>query len=249
MPTFFSNPIDHPNGRRLDLRDRAATETLIADLRPDVIIHQAVSPRSAADIAAIIPAARHIIDAASDHYAHLIFVSTDMVFNGHNPPYCDDTPPTPVNDYAAAKAFAEDLIMRAMPAEALILRPSLIYGFDPLDKQTRWLVEGIKNKQTVRLFTNEIRCPIWVDTVSHALLELAELKLTGRLNVGGLPLTRWDFGMQLLAGWRIDPGPTVLAAQSTPEMNRPADLTLDSSKARRLLKTPLLTVEQALAKS
>jgi len=53
FPTFFSNPIDHPNGHRLDLRDRTATDKLIADLRPDVIIHQAISPRSLGDIAAL----------------------------------------------------------------------------------------------------------------------------------------------------------------------------------------------------
>jgi dTDP-4-dehydrorhamnose reductase len=247
FPTFFTNPIDHPNGRRLDLRDRAATHALIAELKPDTIIHQAVSPRTPADIAAIIPAARNILDAALDHHAHLIFVSTDMVFDGHTPPYFDDTPPAPVNEYAAAKAFAEDLIMRTMPDEALIVRPSLIYGFDPLDKQTSWLVDGIKSRQTVRLFTNEIRCPIWVDTVSHALLEMADLKLTGRINLGGLPLNRWEIGLKLLTCLGLDLGPTVVASESTPEMKRPADLTLISAKALSILATPILPIERAFA--
>jgi dTDP-4-dehydrorhamnose reductase len=187
------------------------------------------------------------MDAAIDHHAHLIFVSTDLVFDGSQPPYPDDHPPAPVNHYAAAKAFAEDLIMRAMPDEALIARPSLIYGFDPVDKQTGWIVDGIKNQQTVRLFTNEIRCPIWVDTLAWTLLELAASRLTGRLNLGGPPLNRWEFGMRMLACLGLEPGPTVVPAQSTPDLNRPADLTLDSSKARRLLKTAILTVAEAFA--
>src|SRR5258706_1372683 len=90
VPTYFTNPIAHPNGRRLDLRDRTATEALVAELRPDVIIHQAVSPRSQQDIAAIVPAARHIMDAAIDHHVRLIHVSTDLVFDGSKPPYGDD---------------------------------------------------------------------------------------------------------------------------------------------------------------
>jgi len=247
VPTYFSNPIEHPNARRLDLRDRLGTEALVAELRPDVIIHQAVSPRSPEDIAAIVPAARHIMDAAIDHNVRLIHVSTDLVFDGSNPPYGDDDPLAPVNEYAAAKAFAEDLLMRAMPDEVLIARPSLIYGFDPIDKQTGWIVEGIRKQTPVQLFTNEIRCPIWVDTLALALLELASLKITGRLNLAGLPLTRWAFGMQMLDLLDIEPGPTVLPAVSTPEMHRPADLTVNCAKARSLLKTPILTVAEAFA--
>jgi dTDP-4-dehydrorhamnose reductase len=231
----------------LDLRDKAATEALVAELKPEFIIHQAVSPRSPEDIAAIVPAARHVMDAAIDHNVRLIHISTDLVFDGLDAPYGDDAPLAPVNEYAAAKAFAEDLLMRAMPDEVLIVRPSLIYGFDPIDKQTGWIIEGIRKQTQVRLFTNEIRCPIWVDTLSLALLELASLKITGRLNLAGLPLTRWDFGMKMLALLGIEPGSTVQAAVSTPDLHRPADLTVNSAKARSILKTPILTVDEAFA--
>jgi dTDP-4-dehydrorhamnose reductase len=246
FPTYFANPIDHPNGLRLDLRDRAAVEKTIRHLRPDVIIHQAVSNRNDDHVAAIVPAARHIMDAAIDGHIRLIHVSTDLVFDGRNPPYTDDAPVAPVNPYGAAKAFAEGLLMSAMPDEVLIVRPSLIYGFDPIDKQTGWLVEGIRRGETVRLFTDEFRCPIWVDTLSHALLELAASPHVGRLNLGGPPLNRRDFGMKMLACLGIDPGPNVVAAAIAESgLNRPADLTLDVSKARRWLRTKLLTVEES----
>ena len=248
FPTFFTHPVNHPNGIRLDLRDRAAVEKVIRDLRPDAIIHQAVSNRSDDHIVAIIPAARHIMDAALDHHIRLIHVSTDLVFDGAHAPYADDAQVAPVNPYGAAKAFAEGLLMSAMPDEVLIVRPSLIYGFDPIDKQTGWLVEGIQRGQAVRLFTDEFRCPIWVDTLSHALLELAASRHAGRLNLGGQPLNRWDFGMKMLDCLGIDPGPNVIASTiAASGLKRPADLTLDVSKARRWLTTKLLTVKEAFA--
>ena len=73
--------------------------------------------------------------------------------------------------------------------EALIVRPSLIYGFDPIDKQTAWLVDGIK-KANGEVFVDEYRCPIWVDNLAQALLEVAESKLSGILNVAGPPTTQ-----------------------------------------------------------
>jgi dTDP-4-dehydrorhamnose reductase len=244
--TYFENLIDHPHAHRLDLRDRTATETLIATTRPDVILHQAVSPRNNDHIAAIIPSARHIMDAAIDHHIRLVHVSTDMVFDGENAPYEDDASPAPLTPYAAAKAFVEGLLMSAMPDEVLIVRPSLMYGFDPIDKQTGWLVDGIREVKPVTLFTDEIRCPLWVDTAARALLELAASKHTGRLNLGGPPLNRWEFGMTMLACLEIDPGPTVVQSTVAESgLTRPRDLTLNTAKAERWLKTPLLSVWEA----
>jgi dTDP-4-dehydrorhamnose reductase len=244
--TYFENVIDHAHAHQLDLRNRTAADTLITSLRPDVIIHQAVSPRNNDHISAIVPAARHMMEAAIDHHCRLIHVSTDMVFDGEHAPYDDDAPTSPLTPYAAAKAFAESLLMSAMPDEVLIVRPSLIYGFDPIDKQTAWLVDGIRDGKPVTLFTDEIRCPIWVDTAARALLELAGLKHTGRLNLGGPPLNRWEFGMTLLACLGLEPGPTVVEGTvAASGLTRPRDLTLNTAKAERWLKTPMLSVWEA----
>ncbi len=245
FPTFFTNPIDHSNAIQLDLRDGAAVGKAVRDLRPEAIIHQAISNKNDEYVAAIVPAARHIMDAAIEFGVRLIHVSTDLVFDGEHPPYSEQSPTAPVNAYGAAKAHVEGLLASAMP-EALIARPSLIYGFGPVDKQTGWLLEGIRRKQTVRLFTDEIRCPIWVDTLAQALLELAESKHTGILNLGGPPLNRWDFGMKMLACLNVDPdGCAIRSTIAESGLKRPADLTLDVSKAKRVLRTEIVSVEEA----
>jgi dTDP-4-dehydrorhamnose reductase len=210
-----------------------------------VIIHQAVSPRNDDHIAAIIPSAHHILDAAIDHHIRLVYVSTDMVFDGENAPYDDDATPAPLTPYAAAKAFVEGLLTSALPAECLIVRPSLIYGFDPIDRQTGWLVDSMKSGVTVRLFTDEFRCPIWIDTTALALLELADSPHTGRLNLVGAPLNRWDFGMRLLKYLNLEPTPNVVPSTvAESNLKRPSNLTLLNAKAKRWLKTPILTVDE-----
>lgn len=243
--TYLSTPLRHPNATQLDLRNRAQVQKAVAALRPDVVIHQAISNRSDEHVAAIVPAARHIVEAALDNEVRLIHVSTDLVFDGEHPPYAEESPVAPVNPYGAAKAFAEGLITSIMP-EALVVRSSLIYGFDPMDKATAWLVEGMRRGETVRLFTDEIRCPIWVDTVANALLELADSKHGGILNLGGPPLSRWDFGVKMLACLGLRPSANVVRSPMAESgLKRPANLTLDVSKAKRLLQTPLINIEEA----
>jgi dTDP-4-dehydrorhamnose reductase len=169
-----------------------------------------------------------------------------LVFDGENAPYTEQSPVAPINPYGAAKAFAEGLITSMMP-EALIVRPSLIYGFDPVDKQTGWIIDGIRKGETVRLFTDEFRCPIWVDTLALALLELAAGRHEGILNLGGpQSLNRWDYGMKMLKHLGLEPGPDVIKSTIAESgLKRARDLTMDMSRARRLLRTPLLTVDEA----
>ena len=246
-PTFFSTPITHRQAIQLDLRDKSKVDKTIRDLKPDVIIHQAVSNRSDDHVAAIVPAARHIVDATIEHHIRLIHVSTDLVFDGEHPPYTEESPAAPVNPYGAAKAYADGFITSAMP-EALIVRPSLIYGFDPIDKQTAWLIDGIQKKKTVKLFVDEYRCPIWVDNLAQALLEVAESKLSGILNVAGPQrLNRWEYGMKMLKHLKIDPdGCVVKSTIAESGTKRPADLTLDIRKAQRVLRTRLMGVDEVI---
>jgi dTDP-4-dehydrorhamnose reductase len=47
-------------------------------------------------------------------------------------------------------------------------------------------MEAVRHNRSVTLFTDEFRCPVHVDDVCDALLELAECDdILGRLNLGG----------------------------------------------------------------
>ncbi len=250
VATYHTRPIRPGRGAALalDLSDATVTRDAVASLRPDAILHTACSNRDAEHIRAIAPAARNIARAAQESGARLVHISTDMVFDGERPPYTDGALPTPLGEYAQAKAEAEALVAALCP-NAVIARPSLIWGLDPLDHQTRWLVEGAQNGQRVTLFTDERRCPTYVHDLVAALLELAARpEITGTLNLTGpQALSRWEFGLKLLAALGIAPGPTVVpltVAESG--LVRPRDLTLLTTRAQRELKTRLRSVDEVL---
>ena len=231
---------------QLDLCDSRAVHAAIARQQPEAIIHAACSNRSEA---AIVPAARNLAQAAAEHAARLVHVSTDMVLDGNRAPYTDDATPNPLHPYGEAKAAAERIIAAHCPAAAIV-RTSLIFGIEPLDHQTRWLAADAAARRPIRLFTDELRCPTWVDTLARALLELAAGDYAGPINIAApQALNRWEFGLKMLALLGMEPSANVRPAlQAESGLTRPADLTLKVSRAQSLLRTPLLTVDEAIAR-
>jgi dTDP-4-dehydrorhamnose reductase len=210
-----------------------------------VIIHTACSDRSSEEIKAIVPAARHLAQVAKGSSCRLIHLSTDLVFDGEEAPYHEQSLPKPICEYGRAKAEAEHIMTTLCP-QAVIVRTSLIYGVDPVDHQTRWLLERLNKGQTIQLFTDEIRCPIWVNTLCECLLELTNTDFSGVLNIAGPErLTRWEFGLGILALHDRPPtGKIVPSTRAEAGLIRPRDLTLNIEKARNSLEAPLLSLKE-----
>ena len=246
--TFFQTPQHVPcdaNFHYCDLRDPSLVDALVSSLHPHAIIHTACSNRTPNEIEAIVPAAKNLAKVAQRLGCRLIHVSTDLVFDGRQAPYAEEALPKPISPYGRAKAEAEASVFK-LYTKATIVRPSLIYGIHPVDHQTRWLLDGIAQGEPVRLFTDEIRCPIWVNTLARALLELLEKDYAGILHIAGpQPLNRWDFGLAILT--MLNHAPTKYVVPSTiveSGLNRPSNLTLSVEKAQQALKTPLLSVTE-----
>jgi dTDP-4-dehydrorhamnose reductase len=246
--TFFKSqpPASLPaRWHHCDLRDYERVRSLITSVHPDVIIHTACSSRSTEGIEAIVPAARHLAQVAKGSSCRLIHLSTDLVFDGEDAPYHEQSLPKPISEYGRAKTEAEHIIATLFP-QAVIVRTSLMYGLDPVDHQTRWLLDGINKGQIVRLFTDEIRCPIWVNTLTECLLELTRTDFSGMLNIAGPePLTRWDFGLGILSLHNRIPSERIVpSTRAEAGVTRPRDLTLNIEKAQTSLKTPLLSLRE-----
>lgn len=248
--TFFSHTVQNSTCALypLDLRDTAAVQAAIAAVRPNSVIHTACSNRDEANVSAILPAAQNLASACRAHGARLVHVSTDLVFDGEQAPYADDAAARPLTPYGAAKAQAEAAVLRQCPSAA-IGRPSLIWSLDPLDRQTNWLVEGLRRGTPVTLFTDEVRCPVYLPDLVAALLELAARPdVSGIFNLAGRQaLSRWDFGLRLLRALGLKPTanlrPGTVGASG---LVRARNLELQSRRAEQRLSTRLRGVDEVL---
>ena len=216
----------------LDITDRAAVQRLVAARRPDAVVNCAVRPDSWAVTAT---GAANVALAARG--ARLVHLSTDALHAGRPAAYLDDEDPTPVHLYGAAKAAAETAVTAIHP-DAAIVRTSLIIG-DERSKQISLALEMATGRRDGALHTDEIRCPIAVQDLATAVLELAAGDYTGLLNVAGPEaLSRAELGRRVAARHGLDPDrvPTRTIAESGLGA-RPAVVVLDSSRATALLST------------
>jgi dTDP-4-dehydrorhamnose reductase len=248
--TYLSHRVPIPGCRweQLDVCDTGDVRRLFEQVIPQVVVHTAVLG-SGADLERVnVGGTRHVALAAARIGARLIHLSTDVLFDGRRGNYVESDPPSPITPYGRSKADAEEVVAELMP-QAAVVRTSLLYDFGISDHQTRWMLETLDQGQTVRLFTDELRCPIWVETLAAALLELATLDYVGVLHVaGGQALDRYEFGTRLLRFHGMDLSGVVPVRAAALDLSRPLKCTLDIAKARELLKTPLLGVDEAIAR-
>ncbi len=244
--TYWSRSQDLPGqARRLDIRRADQVLDLARTWRPDVIIHAAGSNRGE-DMAAVIrQGAAHICQAAAQVEARLIFLSTDVIFDGTAGPYEEDEPPRPQHAYGRAKAAAEALV--AAYPEHVIVRPSLIYGLAAMDHGTASFIRTLAAGRPLTLYTDQLRNPVWVQSLSQACLELAGSPYRGILHVAGAQgLSRAEFGLRMLDWWQIEARKGLTLAPDA-EGRFPRDCRLNTDRARRLLRTPLPGVDAVLA--
>ena len=184
--------------------------------------------------------------------AKLVHCSTDTVFDGEHGPYREEDSPRPVNFYARTKVESENIVLQS-GTSAVIARLAVVVGLPILGAGNSFLsrmIPSLKAGREIYVPPNEVRTPIDVITVGQALLELAASAHTGIFHLAGNDrLNRLDMTRRIAArlGFPIslivsrDPGGIPGRA------SRPRDVSLDNSKARRELKTPMCSFDEGLA--
>jgi dTDP-4-dehydrorhamnose reductase len=246
-------PVNNASWHQLDITDRQAVQQLTAWLRPDTIIHTAVSDRdrpkfsSDSDFrAAVVDGGRYVAEAPAAAGVRCIILSTDLVFDGTQGNYAEEDPPNPIMAYGQAKADMEHALL-AMGTDLVIVRTSLILTMKPMGKHVAWIVDALRRGEARNLFTDELRCPIWSDQLAAALLELTTLDYRGLLHVAGPEVThRYALGLALADYFGLDSSLITPGLSAESGLNRPLNCSLNCRRAYRLLKTPFQGVHARL---
>lgn len=230
--------------QRLDVGDRVAVVRLVQAMEPHAIVHTAMVQRGPTLWSTTADGAAHIALAAQKVGARLVHISSDALFDGTQQWYDEQAAPSPVNPYGAAKAAAETAVAAIRPTAAIV-RTSLIMSHDPLDQHSQMIMDIARGRRGERLFTDEYRCPVPVDDLAAAVLELVANDFAGIINVAGADaVSRYELGCVVAERHGVDS--TLLATSTVAEsgLRRPADVRLDSSLARRSLRTRLRGVRE-----
>jgi dTDP-4-dehydrorhamnose reductase len=238
----------------LDLTDASAVRAMFRLQEPEIIIHCAALSRSPECEAN--PALAHklnvevtarLVELAAA--IPLIFLSTDLVFDGHLGNYDETVPVSPLGVYAETKAAAEPIIL-ANPKHTVI-RLSLNGGTSPTGDRgfNEQMRRAWRAGQPVRLFTDEFRSPISAEVTARAIWELAAGNEPGLYHVAGNErLSRWQIGRLLASRWP-ESNPQIEAASLKDYRGAPRapDTSLNCTKAQKLLSFPLPGLTEWLA--
>ena len=225
----------------VDLADPSETASAFRDAKPDLVIHAAAESSVANCIEQPEKAARINVagtdllsQLAADSSARMLFVSTDMVFNGEQGDYRESAPISPLSAYGRSKAAAERAVRTR---EQLVVRISLLFGPALGSRESFFdhMLRSIRQQDAITLFSDEWRTPLSFRTAARALIAAGETDLCGTIHLGGPEkLSRLEMGQRLAAflGASTDRlEPVHSASVPTPEP-RPRDLSLNTSRWR-----------------
>ena len=228
----------------VDLTASDCVSAAFTAARPDVVIH-AGAMASVAECLRDPPRARLVnvqgtallATLSEQTRTRLIFVSTDLVFDGEKAPYSESDIPAPLSVYGRTKAEAELAVTAARMG--LVVRMSLLYGISVCGRPSFFdqQISALRERRSMTLFDDEWRTPLFLDTAAQALAALAQSECVGLLHVGGPErMSRFEMGQRTARALGLDPSVLVAARRSEARFTepRPRDVSLDSSRWRHL---------------
>jgi dTDP-4-dehydrorhamnose reductase len=236
----------------LDISDDRAVETVLATIRPDVVINAAAytavdraedevelarainarGPANLARAASRIPGCR------------LLHVSTDYVFDGRAAsPYRPDDPPNPLSVYGRTKLEGEVSVRDFLNQRAVVLRTAWVYA--PQGKNfLLTMLRLMRERGTVRVVADQRGTPTAAQSIAMALWAIAQRPdIHGILHWTNAGATSWcGFATRI-----AEDAHTIGLLQTRPEVtpittaeyptraHRPANSVLDISATAKLL--------------
>ncbi len=249
--TFLRNPVSmESNARFLDIRDSAQVSRLLTELEPQVIFHLAYDMQDLEG--SVVQGTRNLLAAweTLGGGRRFFYLSTDMVFDGENPPYGEEDSPRPITSYGRAKLKAEAM---ALQAGAHVLRTSLVYGLNPPDPRTQSLMKGFRTGAfDYPYFEDEIRSAVFIEELCAAMAQmvLTHSPLPPVLHIAGShSVSRYFLACLLARAMCLDPQQVPRARLRESPTPRPKDLTLKVSLASKLLGWSPRSAQELLGES
>lgn len=244
--------------QRLDLTDADAVRSTIEGFVPDVIIHAGsigsvdfAEKNREISHAVNVGATQTVCDAAKDCGAKVIFISSNAVFDGNNPPYEEADPTCPVNYYGELKVDGEQITLNSDPSNAVV-RPILMYGWPNEGRRgnlvTFWLSKLEAGEEIIAV--NDVWSkPLWVDDAAKTCWATVDGDHTGIFNIcGGERVTLHDLAVAVAKTFGHDPElvKEVPSSHFGDIANRPKDTSFSNARVMDVLGIDPLGIADGL---
>jgi dTDP-4-dehydrorhamnose reductase len=241
----------------LDLLDATSIDGAVRSARPDAILHCAAladadrcerDPRLAERLNVV--AVESLARSCRRLGLRLAVISTDLVFSGRQAFSSEQETPGPLMVYARTKLQGEQAALAEAPGSAVV-RVALVSGrgHGPRGSASESIAWALAAGRSLRLFSDQFRTPVDAESVAEAVSRLLAGEQAGTFHLGGPErLSRYELGLRVAAVFGLPaelltPIPQAGGGLTAP---RPADVSLDSSRARRELGWTPRGVDEAI---
>lgn len=243
----------------LDITDAEAVSRVIADIRPDAVIHcagwTAVDAAEDADKQSLVRrinvnGTRYIAEACKKLDCKMLYLSTDYVFDGQGTePWSPDC-----RSYAALNVYGQskldgELAVANTLSKYFVVRIAWVFGLNGNNFVKTMLNIG-KRFDTLRVVNDQIGTPTYTLDISRLLVDMVETEKYGyyhATNEGGY-ISWYDFACEIFkqAGYTTKVIPVTTEEYGLSKAARPFNSRLDRSKLLENGFEPLPTWQDAL---
>jgi dTDP-4-dehydrorhamnose reductase len=179
----------------LDVTKEQEVQDILGTFRPDAVVHAAAMTQ--ADecenkreecYLQNVTATQNLAKACKALHAHLVFVSSDFVFDGEDGPYRETDPPNPVNYYGHTKFLAEKVIQEQGLPLWSIVRTVLVYGTMHRGSRSNiilWVKNSLEEGKNIQVVDDQWRTPTLVEDLAEGILGIIQKQTKGIFNICG----------------------------------------------------------------
>ena len=219
-------PADGCDVDTVDITDSASVRTLLADLRPTVVINCAAmtdvdgcetQPERADEVNG--RAVGHLAAEAASAGCLLVQISTDYVFSGvAERPWTEQDPPAPMSAYGRSKLLGEKLARRA--PDHLIVRTAWLFGHGGRNFVEAILGQLEAGSRELRVVADQRGCPTYAPDLASAILDLVNVGARGTVHAVNDGATTWHGFASAIV--ELMENPAAVRPVTTREFPRPA---------------------------
>lgn len=244
----------------LDVLETKSVEALFEKYEFDCVVHAAgianvdyVETHYEESYRSNIEGTQNIISVCRENGCHMIYVSTNAVFDGNEAPYSETSKPNPINKYGKIKLECEKKVSENLD-NFTIFRPILMYGWHYLQSRLNpatWIIEKLSKEQIINMVTDIYENPLYNIQCGEILWQTILRKPRGIIHAaGGEIVNRYQFAVKLaeifgFSSSLIHPVASSFFPSIAP---RPKNTSFETKRIREELGITPLTLKEGLKK-
>lgn len=231
--------MDGVETRMVDLRHRSHAESFIKYFNPDVLIHCAAQAN--VDICEEfrdqaweinVKATQDLVDILKPLKTKLIYISTDLVYDGVKGRHQESDIVSPRNYYAKTKLEAEQIALSL--SQSLILRTNFFgWGLGERVSLAQWVIEELRSGKRIQGFTDVFFSAIYTFDLAEIIHALIDKNIAGIYNCASrTSLSKYEFILDVAKQASLDISLITPASigESSLKAQRSKNLSLDVSR-------------------